>query len=86
MLTLLGLIGNIGAAVLAANGDFLFAGILVLVASALDMFDGALARATGQATPFGSAFDATVDRVSEAAVLFGLLWSSATGAGGRKSC
>jgi CDP-diacylglycerol---glycerol-3-phosphate 3-phosphatidyltransferase len=73
MLTLLGMLGNVGAGALAANGDFLFAGIAVLLASALDMFDGALARATGQATPFGSAFDATMDRVSEAAVFFGLL-------------
>jgi CDP-diacylglycerol---glycerol-3-phosphate 3-phosphatidyltransferase len=73
MLTLLGLLGNVGAGALAANGDFLWAGIAALLASALDMFDGALARATGQATPFGSAFDATMDRVSEAAVFFGLL-------------
>jgi CDP-diacylglycerol--glycerol-3-phosphate 3-phosphatidyltransferase len=74
MLTVLGVLGNAGAGVLAANGEFLWAGIVVLLASALDMFDGALARATGRATPFGSAFDATLDRVSEAAVLFGLLW------------
>lgn len=73
MLTVLGVLGNIGAGVLSANGEFLWAGIVVLLASALDMFDGALARATGQATPFGSAFDATMDRVSEAAVFFGLL-------------
>jgi len=73
MLTVLGVLGNCGAGALAANGDFLLAGIVVLLASALDMFDGALARATGQATPFGSAFDATMDRVSEAAVFFGLL-------------
>ncbi len=73
MLTVLGLAGNVAAAVLAADGRFLPAGALVLISSALDMFDGALARATGQATPFGSVFDATVDRVSEAAVLFGLL-------------
>lgn len=73
MLTVLGVLGNAGAGVLAAEGEFLFAGIVVLLASALDMFDGALARATGQATPFGAVFDATLDRVSEAAVLFGLL-------------
>jgi CDP-diacylglycerol--glycerol-3-phosphate 3-phosphatidyltransferase len=80
MLTVLGVLGNIGAGVLCANGEFLWAGIVVLLASALDMFDGALARATGQATPFGSAFDATMDRVSEAAVFFGLLvWMSDRG-------
>jgi CDP-diacylglycerol--glycerol-3-phosphate 3-phosphatidyltransferase len=74
MLSALGLAGNVVAAVLAASGEFAAAGIVMLISSALDMFDGALARATGRATPFGSVFDATLDRVSEAAVLFGLLW------------
>src|SRR3990172_200029 len=74
MLTLVGVLGNVGAAVLAASGDFWEAGAVMLAFSALDFLDGALARATGQATPFGSVFDAVLDRVSEAAVLFGLLW------------
>jgi len=73
MLTAAGVAGNIGAGVLAANGNFLVAGIAVLAASSLDLLDGALARATGRATDFGSVFDAVMDRVSEAAVLFGLL-------------
>lgn len=74
MLTLVGFAGNVGAAVLAADGRFLAAGIVMLTFSALDFLDGSLARATGRATPFGSVFDATMDRLSEAAVLFGLLW------------
>jgi len=74
MLTLVGVLGNVGAGVLAASGEFWQAGIVMLAFSALDFLDGALARATGQATPFGSVFDAVLDRVSEAAVLFGLLW------------
>src|SRR3990170_4427953 len=73
MLTAAGVVGNVGAAVLAAMGEFLPAGIIVLAASSLDLFDGALARATGRATDFGSVFDAVMDRVSEAAVLFGIL-------------
>lgn len=73
MLTLAGVTGNIGAAVLAAYGEFFLAGITVLAFSSLDLLDGALARATGQATDFGSVFDAVMDRVSEAAVLFGLV-------------
>ena len=73
-LTIAGGLGNVGAAVLAARGDFLPAGIVLLAASSLDMLDGALARATGQATDFGSVFDAVVDRISEAAVLFGILY------------
>ncbi len=73
-LTILGGLGNAGAAVLAARGDFLPAGIVVLAASSLDLLDGALARASGRATDFGSVFDAVMDRVSEAAVLFGILY------------
>src|SRR5207244_7938798 len=65
---------------LCATGEFLPAGIVMLGASSLDVFDGALARATGRATDFGSVFDAVMDRVSEAAVLFGLLiWFSDRG-------
>jgi len=71
-LTLLGFAGNLGAAVLAARGEFLAAGLVMLAASALDLLDGALARATGRASPFGAVFDATLDRLSEAAVLGGL--------------
>ncbi len=74
MLTLAGVLGSAGAAFLAARGDFLPAGIVMLAAGSLDMLDGALARATGKATRFGSVFDAVMDRVSEAAVLFGLLF------------
>jgi len=73
MLTAAGLLGNLGAAVLAAYGEFFPAGLIVLAASSLDMLDGALARATGQDTDFGSVFDAVMDRISEAAVLFGLV-------------
>lgn len=73
MVTTAGLIGSVIAAVLIARGDLLAGGIVVLVAAGLDMFDGALARATGRATRFGAVLDATFDRISEAAVLFGML-------------
>lgn len=69
-----GFLGNVGAAALIANGQLMPAGIVVLVASALDMLDGGLARATGRATPFGGVLDSTLDRLSEATVLFGVLW------------
>lgn len=74
MLSVTGLLGNGAAGVLVARGDLLAAGILMLLASALDMLDGALARATGKAGPVGALLDSTFDRVSEAAVLFGVLW------------
>ncbi len=71
-ISLAGFGGNLGAAVLAARGEFLWAGIVMLVFSAMDLLDGALARATGRATKFGAVFDASLDRMSEAALLGGL--------------
>lgn len=71
--TLLGVAGNAGAAALLARGEFLPGGAVMLAASGLDALDGALARATGRATTFGAILDAVMDRLSEAAVLLGLL-------------
>ena len=74
MLTTAGLLGNVLAGYLVAHGAFVAGGVLVLVASGLDMFDGAVARATGKASRFGALYDSVLDRLSEAAVLFGLAW------------
>lgn len=74
MLTTVGFLGNVLAAWLAGRGDLAAAGVAVLFFSALDMLDGALARATGTASRFGALYDSTLDRLSEAAVLGGLLW------------
>ena len=71
-LTALGFLGNLGAGVLAARGEFLAAGLAMLPASALDLLDGALARATGRVSDFGAVLDSSLDRLSEAAVLGGL--------------
>lgn len=83
MLTTAGLAGNVVAALLVARGTLLAAGVVVLLASALDMLDGALARATGRASRFGALYDSTLDRLSEAAVLFGIAWY-ATARGNRE--
>ncbi len=79
MVTALGFAGALGAAVLVARGEFLVGGIVMLVAGALDLVDGALARATGRVTAFGAVFDATLDRLSEAAILGGLLFHFSQG-------
>ena len=71
--TLIGLaIAGAGAA-LTAIGQWWGAGLVVLFAGVFDLFDGALARATGRASDFGALLDSTIDRVSEAVVLLGLL-------------
>ena len=73
-LTALGLAGSLGAAALVAGGYFLIGGLVVLAAAALDLLDGALARATGRVTAFGGVFDSVLDRLGEAAVLGGVLF------------
>jgi phosphatidylinositol phosphate synthase len=52
---------------------FFWLGALVFViGSVLDILDGALARAGGKATPFGSFLDSTTDRVGEGAMLLAI--------------
>ena len=64
---------NIVAAWALATGHFLIGGFLVLFAGVFDLLDGALARVTGKGTIFGALLDSTIDRYSEAVLLFGLL-------------
>ena len=80
-LTLVGLAINIGAAYLIALNHFFLGGGLVLVSGLFDLLDGALARFAKQTTKFGAVLDSTVDRISEAAILCGLLiWYMGRGA------
>ena len=72
-ITLIGFLLNVGVAWVLATGHFLIGGFLVLVAGVFDLLDGALARVTGKGTIFGALLDSTIDRYSEAVLLFGLL-------------
>jgi CDP-diacylglycerol--glycerol-3-phosphate 3-phosphatidyltransferase len=72
-LTFINLALNIVAAYIIATGHFLLGGVLVLVAGLFDLLDGALARFTKQTTKFGAILDSTADRISEAAILCGLV-------------
>ena len=46
---------------------------MVLAAGFFDMLDGALARYTNKVTRFGAVLDSTLDRLSEAVLLLGIL-------------
>ena len=72
-LTWLGFSIALVAAVVIATGHPFIAGFIVLAAGFFDMLDGALARHTGQVTPFGAVLDSTLDRISEAVLLLGVL-------------
>jgi CDP-diacylglycerol--glycerol-3-phosphate 3-phosphatidyltransferase len=71
-LTLIGFAGTCVAAVAAATQAWLLAGVLVIAFGIFDMFDGALARATGKASKFGAFLDSTLDRTGESLVLAGV--------------
>lgn len=79
MATIIGLVLNILVAVVIATGHPRIGGGMLLVASAFDMVDGAIARATGSVSRFGEFFDSTLDRYSEIVVYVGLLiWLNST--------
>jgi CDP-diacylglycerol--glycerol-3-phosphate 3-phosphatidyltransferase len=75
-LTLIGFAISIIAAALGGLGLWLACGLVATFGAAFDMFDGALARATGTAGPFGAFLDSTFDRWGESLVYAGI----ATGA------
>src|SRR5215831_9424806 len=73
VLTFIGLLINIGAAVLLAAGQFRTAGAVIIAAGLFDMVDGRVARETNQVTRFGGFFDSVLDRYSDLGLLVGLL-------------
>lgn len=72
--TLIGVAGNIIAAIFLANGNFLVGGLLVLLMGPVDAFDGAMARLRGDPSDFGAFVDSVTDRYSELFIYLGLLW------------
>ena len=77
-LTLAGAAVTAGAGVcyaLGAGRDYAFlvwAAVLLIVASACDMLDGAVARIGGKASLFGEFLDSTLDRFSDFAIYAGI--------------
>lgn len=82
-LTLLGVVMAGAAAVAIANGA-LNAGLLLLILTALpDVLDGAVAKASGTASPRGAFFDSVADRFTDALLLLGVAWYLSTTQPGR---
>lgn len=72
-ITIVGFLLTAGAGAVLATGRLSWGGALLLLTSSIDALDGALARVTGKKSRFGAFLDSTVDRLSEGALLFGLL-------------
>jgi len=71
-LTLIGFGIAILAALAAAVQSWILAGILVVVGGVFDLFDGALARATGKASRLGAFMDSVFDRWGEGIIYVGI--------------
>lgn len=74
MLTFCGFVLAAVSGLLAATGNLVWAGIVLLLAAPMDAFDGTVARLSGSIkSKFGAFWDSTLDRYSESLVLLGVL-------------
>ena len=76
-LTYLSLLCGGLAGALLANAQWIWGIVALLLVGLADVLDGATARASGSANPYGMVLDHTVDRYVEFLVLLGVLISGA---------
>lgn len=74
MLTLTGLVINMGAGYCLSSGHWITAGVLILAAGLFDLFDGAVARSCNKVSAFGGFLDSVIDRYSDIFLLIGIIW------------
>lgn len=82
-LTATGLIFAVGATVAVGAGHLALGTALFICAALPDMFDGAVAKATGTSSPRGAFFDSVADRVTDMAILGGIAFYLSGRDGGR---
>jgi CDP-diacylglycerol--glycerol-3-phosphate 3-phosphatidyltransferase len=68
-ISMVGLLGNVIAAVLVTQELFFLAGIAFVLGSVMDTLDGRYSRMSGKGTLFGAFLDSTLDRIEEGIVL-----------------
>lgn len=81
-LTALGALMSVAAAVAIGAGHLALGFALLLLTALPDVLDGAVAKASGSASPRGAFFDSVMDRVSDAFLLGGVAWYVAGEYGG----
>jgi len=74
LLTLIGVIVNVGAAWALGFGRFMLAFVIMLVANIFDFIDGKVAHKLQLQSEFGAFWDSTLDRFSDLALLTGLIF------------
>jgi CDP-diacylglycerol--glycerol-3-phosphate 3-phosphatidyltransferase len=74
ILTLVGVIINVGAAWALGYGRFVLAGFVMIIANIFDFIDGKVAFSLKLQSRFGAFWDSTLDRFSDLALLVGLIY------------
>ena len=70
--TILGLVLQMGVAIVFGLGYLRLGGCLLLIVAPIDALDGALARTLGKQSRFGAFLDSTLDRIADAVLILGL--------------
>ena len=78
VLTFVGVLINVAAAWALAVDQFIWAGVIMIVANIFDFIDGKVAHITGKQSEFGAFWDSTLDRFSDLALFTGLIWLYST--------
>ncbi len=73
-ISITGFVLNVAAAALVWQKLFFLAGVVFIIGSVMDTFDGRYARVSGKGTLFGAFLDSTLDRVEEGIVLIAATW------------
>ena len=73
-LTLIGYLINVAAAFALGYGHFVQAGVIIVIANIFDMIDGKVAHELQLQSQFGAFWDSTLDRLSDLALLTGLIF------------
>lgn len=63
----------LASCIAAALGAFAIAALFTIVSGLCDALDGVIARSTGTVSPYGALLDSTVDRVTDALPLIGVM-------------
>ena len=71
-ITTVGTLLVVASAAAFGLGAVRLGGLLYLISGIVDTLDGAVARATGEATRFGAFYDSTLDRVGDGATFMGI--------------
>jgi len=74
VLTLIGVLINIGAACALGVDRFVLAGVIMVVGNIFDFIDGKVAHITNTVSRFGAFWDSTLDRFSDIALFLGLIY------------